>query len=177
MAFCEDIQFDKRIKNEKREKRFVINFSLAYNSICAYSACWIPTDYTVDHFLPRTHYPRLAYEWDNNRLSCARINQKKGDKIGILDPFSIKPGWFVLDCASFYVHPGEALQMALVGQIRYTIDTLDLNCDSLVEMRFNVTRDYSQGNINLVFLQSRYPFVGLELRRQNLVRTIIGAIK
>jgi hypothetical protein len=131
----------------------------------------------VDHFLPRSSYPELAYEWHNYRLACARINQFKADKIGILDPLKIRSGWFVLDCASFYVHPADELENDLVGQIQYTIDELGLNCDPLVELRYTVTRDYSFGNVTLAFLNDRYPFVGFELTRQGLATRIIGSMK
>ncbi|HUO05017.1 MAG TPA: hypothetical protein VMU16_07440 [Candidatus Binataceae bacterium] len=97
--------------------------------------------------------------------------------MGLLDPFSIQAGWFVLDCASFYVQPGDGLENALIGQISHTIDVLKLNSEPLVELRFEIARDYSQGNITLSFLQNRYPFVGSELARQNLVTGILGRIK
>ncbi len=150
---------------------------VAYDSICAYSGCWLSTDYTLDHFLPKSTYPSLAYEWENYRLLCARINHVKSDRLGILDPFGVQLGWFALDCASFYVHPGSGLAGALADEVRNTIDALQLNHDALVEVRFNVARDYSQGSVTFSFLLRRYPFVGLELQRQGLVKKIRGAIK
>jgi len=102
---------------------------------------------------------------------------RKGDKVGILDPFTIQRGWFVLDCSSFFVHPGSGLASALTGQVQYTVDALQLNGDSLVELRFAVTRDYSQGRVTFAFLEQRYPFVSSELTRQNLVQSILGKIK
>lgn len=171
----------KPTSSQYKTKRFwrvcLRDLRIVYSGICAYTASWIPNDCTVDHFLPATKYPELAYEWTNYRLAGTRVNQFKGDRVGLLDPFSIQVGWFVLDCASFYVHPGLGLGSALVGQIHHTITSLDLNCDSLVEMRFEIIREYSQGNITLDFLAARYPFIGAELQRQNLVHVIRGIIK
>src|SRR5436305_12258428 len=45
----------------------------AYDGICAYSAHWIPfTDNpNIDHYIPKSVRPDLAYEWDNYRLACS----------------------------------------------------------------------------------------------------------
>jgi hypothetical protein len=49
----------------------------SYNKICAYSAQWISRpegNPTVDHFLPKSAKPELAYEWHNFRLACLTLN-------------------------------------------------------------------------------------------------------
>ena len=166
---------------EFRKKNFwnrcLEDLQSAYNNICAYSACWIPSDQTVDHFQPRSQFPALAYEWSNYRLACSKVNNAKANKIGILDPFTIQTGWFVLDCASFYVHPGTGLKKALVRQIEHTITALELNKKWLVNWRFNVARDYSREIVTLTFLRDRYPFLASELLRQGREKSILGTMK
>ena len=59
----------------------------AYNGTCAYCASWTfhaspanrPEDGTVDHFVPKSYSPHLAYEWNNYRLCRRRLNERKGN--------------------------------------------------------------------------------------------------
>lgn len=46
----------------------------SYRSICAYSCIYLPTSPgVVDHFLPKTKYPQLAYEWSNYNLISIKV--------------------------------------------------------------------------------------------------------
>src|SRR5882724_4451217 len=48
-----------------------------YHGRCAYLAIEIPLAVgwaTVDHFVPKSHDWRLAYEWSNYRLCAGRVN-------------------------------------------------------------------------------------------------------
>jgi hypothetical protein len=93
----------------------------AYQGICAYTCMYILPPGSVDHFLPKTHYPALTYEWNNYRLASQRVNQHKADSTDVIDPFSIQPGWFVLDFPSCLVFPGDGLPDMLKEQIERTI--------------------------------------------------------
>lgn len=149
----------------------------AYSEVCAYCACWIPFDQgSVDHFIPRSVDPGLAYEWSNFRLAQERINSNKGDSTDVLDPFHIQVGWFVLDCASFFVKPNAGLNPQVERAVNTTIQVLQLNADTFVRLRYNVLREYSHGNWTLDFLERRYPFVASELKRQGLVESIKGTV-
>lgn len=151
----------------------------AYGSICAYSASWIPTatQASVDHFRPKSKHPNLAYEWSNYRLATKEMNSHKGDATDILDPFALQPGWFVLDMASFHIRPNRGLPTPLMESIQNTITILKLNHDAYVQMRFEIVRDYSKGDVSLRFIQRRYPFIASELVRQNLTTAILGTMK
>src|SRR5258708_174560 len=51
-----------------------------YDGICAYSCEFIsPVTgvHTVEHFLPKSQRPDRAYEWDNYRLVCLRMNGRR----------------------------------------------------------------------------------------------------
>ena len=116
-----------------------------YGEICAYSAVWIPSSASVDHFQPRSPFHALAYEWSNFRLSDQKINHRKDDNIGVQDPFEVQPGWFVIDFATFYVRCGDGLQPNDESRVLYTISLLQLNDDQLVEQRRRVIEEYARG--------------------------------
>jgi len=145
----------------------------AYREICAYSAVWIPSSASVDHFQPRSRFYALAYEWSNFRLSDQKINRRKDDNIGVQDPFEVQPGWFVIDFAAFYVRCGDGLQPDDENRVLYTILLLQLNGDQLVEQRRKVVEEYARG-APLEDVERYYPFIALELKRQNLTETIKG---
>ena len=148
----------------------------AYNDVCAYLSCWIPTQGSLDHFYPKSTYPVQAYEWSNYRLAHEKINNRKSKSTGVLDPFSIQAGWFVLDFASFFVNPNGTLGAHITDPIQHTITALRLNDEQYVKLRYGVLKDYSNGDTTIAFLQRRYPFIAAELQRQNLAITIIGTI-
>lgn len=143
----------------------------AYGEICAYSAVWIPSSASVDHFQPRSRFHALAYEWSNFRLSDQKINHRKDDHIGVQDPFEVQPGWFVIDFATFYVRCGDGLQPDDENRVLYTISLLQLNDDQLVEQRRKVVEEYGRG-APLEDVERYYPFIALELKRQNLTEAI-----
>lgn len=145
----------------------------AYRRICAYSCTYIPTPKgcSVDHFLPKSKRPDQAYEWQNFRLSLHRLNVYKGDA-DIIDPFSVQPGWFVLDFPSCLVKPGDGLPGDLKQQIEHTIKTLKLNDDdSLVQDRCDIMVMFAKEEVALPFLEKRYPFLAEEVIRQGIQNT------
>ncbi len=158
-------------------KRCLPQLWRSYDEICAYSAVWIASQSaSVDHFQPRSRFPPLAYEWSNFRLSDQKINVRKGDKTGIQDPFDVRPGWFVLDFATFYVRSNGGLQPEDEDRVVFTISQLELNDDQLVEQRFAIVREYAQGT-PIDYVERYYPFVALELKRQNLTETIRASFR
>lgn len=131
----------------------------------------------MDHFQPKSTYPHLAYEWNNYRLAHSKINSYKGNSAGILDPFHIQPGWFILDFANSHVKPNPATSQDIQNSVAHTINILRLNADdSLVQFRFSLIRNYSKNFITMEFLEAHYPFVAVELKRQGLQDAIKGTI-
>lgn len=145
----------------------------AYNSICAYSAFWIPHstgNHSIDHFLPKSEQPQLAYEWHNYRYVSARFNSRKGTHT-IVDPFLLQPGWFLLDFNSFFIKPNPERTSAQKHKLWETIKHLKLNDDEdLVIERQTWYINYLNQEISFEHLKKNAPFIALEAERQNLVR-------
>lgn len=141
----------------------------AYDGVCAYTCTYLAGFGTVDHFLPKTQFSRLAYEWSNYRLASERANQRKGEDTGLLDPFKIKKEWFILDFPSCLVVPGSAIPIKKMSAAEKTIKVLKLNDDdNLVQERCNIIMSFVDGSVRLDFLRQRYPFIAWELERQGL---------
>lgn len=190
----EPLQFDARVR--RRGLRFLsrnpnptqkqwgnhnywteVGFDLhaAYGGICAYSCHWIAYDTgwkTTEHFLPKSHYPRLAYEWSNYRLVAGVLNGRKSDN-EILDPFQIENGWFTLKFPSLLVVPYPGLDSEIKQRVISTIDILGLNDeDTCMKSRAKYIEDYCKGDISFYYLSGEAPFIAKELERQNLVDRI-----
>jgi len=150
----------------------------AYQGICSYSCMYIMPPGSVDHFLPKTQYPDLSYEWSNYRLASQRVNQHKSDSTDVIDPFNVQPGWFVLDFPSCLVRPSEGLPDLITEQIENTISALKLNDDdTLVQERCDIMLMYAEGIVEIGFLSRRYPFLALEIERQNIQETVSNIFK
>jgi hypothetical protein len=144
----------------------------AYSGICAYTAMYLADQGSVDHFLPKTIHPHLAYEWNNFRLASGRVNSTKGNLAGILDPFQIQDDWFHMDVPMCLLKPNPALGKALRDQVANTINTLRLNQDdNYVQERCNILMDFAREDVSLGFLQRRYPFLAKEVNRQGFSQT------
>lgn len=141
----------------------------AYSGVCAYTAMYLPEQGTVDHYLPKTSHPQLAYEWSNYRLASGRVNGSKGNQTNILDPFCVHDDWFFMDIPACLLLPNPALDKPLRSEIAGTINSLRLNQDdNYVQERCNILIEYSRGDISMGFLERRYPFLAKEVRRQEI---------
>lgn len=148
-----------------------------YDGICAYTCIYLVSSGTVDHFLPKSKYPCLAYEWSNYRLTSAIINNRKGEE-DILDPFVVQSGWFKIEFPSCLVKIGDLIPRERVQKATHTINILKLNADdALVQERCDIIMHYVDGNVTLQFLERRYPFIAMEIRRQDLVNDIRDVFK
>jgi hypothetical protein len=147
-----------------------------YNGICAYTGEWFSTTQTavsIDHFIPKSFAPHLAYEWDNYRLTIQKINGYKADKTGLIDPFEVQIGWFVLDIPSCIIKPNDSLPNSEHAKVQYTIEVLKLNDDdAFVQRRCDIIMDYVRKDIAFNFMQRKYPYIACELQRQNLIDTV-----
>lgn len=142
----------------------------AYLHRCAYTTLRMADGGTIDHFLPKARRPDLAYEWNNYRLARQKINRRKGDTIQVVDPFQVRPGWFVLDVPSCLIRSGGRLDAKLRKRVNATINILQLNDDDgMVQERCDWLVDLAEGNVTLEFLDRWYPFLSSEVRRQSIV--------
>lgn len=159
----------EQFRNKNFWNRAAKDLHAAYSGICAYTAMYLPDQGSVDHFLPKTSHPQLAYEWSNFRLASGRVNATKGNSSAILDPFLIQDDWFYMDIPACLLRPNPALPKQLRAQIATTINSLRLNQDdNYVQERCNILIDYARADISQTFLQRRYPFLAKEVTRQGL---------
>ena len=114
---------------------------------------------TVDHFVPKSVRPTLAYEWSNYRLVCARMNGRKGDKQDVLDPFSLREYTFALGFPSLLVLPSKDCSDELASQVEKTVERLRLNEELCIKARWIYVRDYCKSWISFDFLAQQAPFI------------------
>lgn len=151
----------------------------AYGGICAYMGEWIPLTTgspSVDHYIPKSQAPNLAYEWQNFRLATQKANLNKGDASGLADPCLVQPGWFVLDLPSCLIKPGGSLSPVQLATVIRSIEVLRLNDDEqYVQSRYDILDAYASGDISIRWMRRRYPYLAQEITRQNLLPTDVGA--
>ncbi len=176
-------EFLKKNPNTKKFDRYwkeiLPDLWSAYSGICAYSCHWFPAlgGESVDHFIPKSKKPHLAYEWSNYRLSTQKLNNRKADSTDIVDPFNISGDWFNLVFPAMLVKPKSDLTDAVKHKVQNTIRILKLNEEAMVNLRLIYILEYCDSDITLKGLQKKAPFIARELIRQNLTETIRGMMK
>ncbi len=167
-------------KSHSYWREIIKDMRIAYGGVCAYCAHWIPVDTgnkTIDHFIPKSLNPELAYEWANYRLAASKYNNSKGVK-KILDPFTLKPDWFVLDFPTLKVLPNGGLLPDQKEAVKNTIEILKFNKDEeCIESRGNWLMDYCSGEITFKHLEKKAPFIAYELKRQGIKEKIRHQLK
>lgn len=155
-----------------------------YNGICAYCASWTPRKSTsrsdntsVDHFLPKSINPNLAYEWGNYRLCRALLNRNKGNTLDVMDPMFINNDWFCFDFTTFLIKPNSGASLLIIDRVKKTINILGLNTDDYVDERVEIIKLYCCDNITIDDLESRYPFIANEIRRINFDNTLKDSMR
>lgn len=147
----------------------------AYNGLCAYSATWIPRESNpnIDHFIPKSKRPDLAFEWSNYRLAHQLVNTHKWNYQDVIDPFLLSDNWFFLDFPSLLIKPNPELSEQDKQKVWCTIKRLKLNDDeTFVFSRNHWLEAYCRGYTPFSFLKKHSPFVAYELERQGLVESI-----
>ena len=147
-----------------------------YGSVCVYYGIKLRdaiSTGTVDHFLPKSTHGDQAYEWSNYRFASLKANIRKGDTQGIIDPFEITGDWFQIELAGFQViaskDPEIAQDANLYNRINFTIDLLQLNEQSQINMRSELYTLYKNKDISEAVLKQWYPVFAYELMRQGLL--------
>ncbi|MGM3304825.1 hypothetical protein ACSQ6I_02385 [Anabaena sp. WFMT] len=144
-----------------------------YGRICAYSAQWMPRTEgtpTVDHFIPKSVKSEWAYEWDNFRLACLKLNARKREFLDVIDPFLLPNDSFILDFPSLFIKPNPNILDPLQNRLVTTIKRLKLNeDDNCVKGRLDWLLPYCQKDYPFEYLKSKAPFIAYELERQGLV--------
>ncbi|MDD1429409.1 hypothetical protein MEO94_34325 [Dolichospermum sp. ST_sed9] len=144
----------------------------AYNNICAYSAQWIPFDTgspAVDHFIPKSKEHKSAYEWNNFRLTCSKMNSKKHTHLDVIDPFALPEDSFIINFPSMFIKPNNNLLEPLKGRVISTIARLKLNEENRPQRRLNLLQGYYKEEYGFKHFKKMAPFIAYELERQGLV--------
>lgn len=139
----------------------------AYKSICAYSSLWLlPHEKaTIDHYVPKSDNPSLAYEWSNFRLANLWINSCKHTYNDVLDPFTIGDDWFILDFTTFLIKPNPDLPKQLEETVLTTIERLKLNHNDYIESRQFWFDSFKNDTTKL---SKKAPFIAYEIERQRI---------
>jgi hypothetical protein len=144
----------------------------AYGAICAYVAVYVERvvgNGSVEHFAPKTQRVDLAYEWDNYRYVCGRMNGRKSNYTDALDPFALTAIPFELNFGDFRVSVSPAIDPALANDAATTITRLKLNDADCRKLRENHYNEYLAARISKAKLQDESPFVFAEAQRQNML--------
>lgn len=150
-----------------------------YAGICAYCASWTPRNSsttndrsTVDHFIPKSVSPIMAYQWENFRLCRSRINANKGINLKVMDPFHVDNGWFQIDFLTFMVVASPTSSQIVFDRVTDSIRILCLNDNDYVNERVEVIRRYCLDIITFDNLRENWPFIASEILRVNFDMTL-----
>lgn len=147
-------------------RRALDDLGAAYDDTCAYLGIRLQkstTFLTVDHFIPKSAAPHLAYEWSNLRLASQTVNTYKGEQSVPIDPFTVRLGEFALSLLTGEVVVGRTTRRAAVAE---TITVLRLNDARFVDDRAAYIDDFLMQQITRSHLKRWFPFGETELTRQ-----------
>ena len=155
-------------------RRCLPDLRSSYKGICAYFCCYVRPATgggSADHFVPKSKGRNAAYEWDNYRFACSRMNSRKRDASDVLDPFTLLDGEFVIWFPTMRVRPAGGLVAARDKEVRATIKRLKLNSGECVKERQDYWDDYAVHGLSVLRFVEYAPFVAMEAARQGLLKT------
>lgn len=151
----------------------------AYKGLCAYFCVYVHPvtgGGSTDHFVPKSQDRSVAYEWDNYRFACARMNSRKHDAGDVLDPFDLTDGCFVLVFTTMQVKAAPGLAPEVLRRVKATIQRLNLNSPECMEERQGHWDNYDKHGLSADRLMEFAPFIVMEAARQGLLRPTDGAV-
>lgn len=111
----------------------------------------ITSPVTVEHFLPKSRFPRVAFHWGNLYPCCYLCQMSKGEKFlhGLLRPDS--PGYrfndyFIIDYATGRLRPIPSLGKRDYRRAEITIDLYGLNSPARNAARLEALQEAEQPN-------------------------------
>ena len=128
--------YSHRIGNQPADShwlRFHPDLTRVFAGLCAY--CEEVTKGEVDHFRPKSRFPRLVYSWSNWLLACHECNHAKLSTWpvgGYVDPCSrsgpgVPESCLVFDVPTGFISPNRTLNRYHRVKAQRTIDDLGLN--------------------------------------------------
>ena len=114
-------------------RRFHDDLKRVFCGNCAY--CEETTNGEIDHFKPKSKFPKLVYSWSNCLFACHESNHAKADTwptAGYVDPCAVSAKddperHFVIDTQTGRTSPDSALGPHELSKAQDTIDALRLN--------------------------------------------------
>ena len=144
----------------------------AYGGICAYTCMYINPvtgSSSVDHYVAKSKRGDLAYEWNNYRLACGRMNSRKRAFDDVLDPFCLASDMFRLQLAIGHIYPNPELAPQVRENVEQTIARLALDDTRCRNLRAEWFNNYVIEEITANYLKRKSPFVWQEAQRQGLL--------
>ena len=145
----------------------------SYKSVCAYFCCFVMPATgggSTDHFVPKSKARKVAYDWDNYRFACTRMNSRKRDASEVLGPFGLPDGWFVLAFNTMRVKPAVGLLAQDLKDVKATIRRLELNSHECINERQEHWDNYDKHGLSAARFIEFAPFVAMEAVRQGLLK-------
>jgi hypothetical protein len=138
----------------------------AFHERCGWLAMYI-ADGQVEHLVSwdecKHERPELAYQWSNYRYVLPRLNSRKRNLSGVLDPFEVGVGWFRVELPSLLMVCTSLVPGPMRARAQRTIDELGLvgRGDSHVRrLRRRWLQRYRDGHLSLTGLRDVAPLVG-----------------
>ena len=154
----------RKLTNYWSQNGMTEEISETYGHTCAYTATYLETGRTIDHYHARDLHPELAYEWSNLRVCASEFNGAKKNNTQIPDPFKVKKGWFQLNLKTLDVEPGPTLPVEEKENAK-TLCRL-LQAPVFRRSRRRWTTQYAEREVTFKFLRQQVPFLAQELDRQ-----------
>jgi len=151
----------------------------SYKGICAYFCCFVMPATgggSADHFVPKSKARNVAYEWDNYRFACTRMNSRKRDASDVLDPIGLADGLFVLAFTTMRVKLAAGLSTATLTNVKATIRRLRLNSQECISERREHWDNYDQHGLHADRFMAHAPFIAMEAARQGLLKPADSAV-
>lgn len=160
-------------------RRALPDLRASYKGICAYFCCYVRPATgggSADHFVPKSKARTDAYEWDNYRFACSRMNSRKRDASDVLDPFVLLDGKFEIWFPTMRVRPSGGLTPQELSDVRATISRLKLNSEECSSERQELWDDYDLHGLKVQRLIEYAPFIAMEAARQGLLKPADNAV-
>jgi hypothetical protein len=186
--------FDARVRRPGREwlaggkkgtpgywRRTARDLRAAFKELCAYSAMWLSTPGTVDHFISRNEDRSLAYEWTNFRYAAAWINSSKSALRAdqLVDPFDVGEDWFEVLLPSCQMVMTDRCPPELRDRARTMLTRLKLgDGEAVLGYRQEWYRMYTEGELTLEGLARKAPLLARAARKRaerhrGVVRSVV----
>ncbi|WP_438042560.1 hypothetical protein [Sorangium sp. So ce128] len=150
-------------------RRAARDLRAAFKGLCGYTAMWLSTPGTVDHFISRDEDPSLAYEWANFRYAAAWINSSKSALRSdqVLDPFEVGDGWFEVILPSCQMVLTDRCPPELRDRAQTMLKRLKLgHGEEIVSVRQEWYRMYCEGELSPEGLAHWAPLIARAVRKQ-----------